>query len=168
MRADDAFWAARIVARFSDADIRAIVSKARYSDPRATDYITATLIERRNRVLKTWLTAANPLVDFALTADGTFTFDNAAVAAGVAAPLTEYRMRWARFDNATGSASGAIEVTTRGTRVAVPPQLLADAEFVQVDVVSQHPDFRAWTTPVRVHFRRGSAGWTLVGVVRSS
>ena len=65
MRPDDAFWAARIVAKFSDADIRAIVSKARYTDPRATDYITATLIERRNKVLKTWLTGVNPLVDFA-------------------------------------------------------------------------------------------------------
>ena len=39
MRADDAFWAARIVSKFSDADIRAIVAKARYSDPRATEYI---------------------------------------------------------------------------------------------------------------------------------
>ena len=80
MRADDAFWAARIVSRFSDADIRAIVAKARYSDPRATDYITATLIERRNKVLRTWLTAVNPLVDFALSADGELTFTNAAVA----------------------------------------------------------------------------------------
>ena len=39
MRPDDAFWAARIVAQFSDDAIRAIVEKAQYSDPRATDYI---------------------------------------------------------------------------------------------------------------------------------
>ena len=65
-------------------------SKARYSDPRATDYITATLIERRNRVLKTWLTGVNPLVDFVLSADGVLTFANAAVAAGVATPAVKY------------------------------------------------------------------------------
>ncbi len=35
MRPDDAFWAARIVARFSDEAIRVIVEKARFSDPRA-------------------------------------------------------------------------------------------------------------------------------------
>ena len=33
MRPDDAFWAARIVARFDDAAVRAIVEKARYTDP---------------------------------------------------------------------------------------------------------------------------------------
>jgi len=167
MRAEDAFWAARIIAKFSDADIRAIVSKAQYSDPRATDYITATLIERRNKVLKAWLTAVNPLVDFALGSDGAFTFANAAVAAGVATPATEHRLRWSRFDNSTGSTAGAIEATTTGTRLTAPQQVLAEAEFVQVEIASQHPEFSAWATPVTVHFRRSSAGWALVGVTRA-
>jgi hypothetical protein len=166
MRADDAFWAARIVAKFSDADIRAIVSKARYSDPRATEYLTATLIERRNKVLKTWLTAVNPLVDFALGPDGALTFTNAAVAADVATPATEHRLRWSRFDNSTGSTTGTVEATATGTRVAAPPQVLAEAEFVQVEIASQHPQFGAWAAPVTVHFRRSAAGWTLVGVTR--
>ena len=167
MRADDAFWAARIVSKFSDADIRAIVAKARYSDPRATDYIAATLIERRNRVLKTWLTGVNPLVDFALSAEGELTFDNAAVAAGIATPPTGYRVRWSRFDNATGAAAGAaVEAATTVMRLAAPPQVLAEAEFVQVEITAQHPDFPAWSTPVTVHFRRGAAGWSLVGVAR--
>ena len=166
MRGDDAFWAARIVAKFSDADIRAIVSKARYSDPRATDYITATLIDRRNKVLKTWLTAANPLVDFVLGSDGVLMFTNAAVAAGVATPATEYRVRWSRFDNSTGSTTGAIETTASGTRVAGPPEVLADAEFVQVEIASQHAQFSEWKAPVTAQFRRNSAGWVLVGVTR--
>jgi hypothetical protein len=167
MRADDAFWAARIVSRFSDAAIRAIVSKARYSDPRATDYITATLIERRNKVLKTWLTAANPLVDFALGSDGVLTFTNAAVAAGVATPATEYRVRWSRFDNFTVSAAGAVEATTTGVRVTAPQQVLGNAEFVQVEIASAHPEFSAWAVPVTVHFRRSAAGWSLAGVRRA-
>jgi hypothetical protein len=166
MRPDDAFWAARIVAKFSDADIRAIVSKARYTDPRATEYIATTLIERRNKVLKAWLTALNPLVDFTLSADGTLTFSNAAVAAGVATPATEYRVRWSRFDNATGAATGTIETTAIDTRMVAPSQVLAGAEFVQVDLASQHPDFSAWRIPVTVHFRREPGGWVLVGVTR--
>ena len=52
MRADDAFWAARLVAQFSDEPIRAIVAKARYSDPAATEYIATTLIARRDKVLR--------------------------------------------------------------------------------------------------------------------
>jgi hypothetical protein len=166
MRADDAFWAARIVSKFSDADIRAIVAKARYSDPRASDYITATLIERRNRVLKTWLTAVNPLVDFALSAAGELTFDNAAVAAGVATAPTGYRLRWSRFDNTTGSAAAAVESAATGTRAPAPSQVLSDAQFVQVDISADHSLFTAWGTPVTVHFRRGPDGWILVGVTR--
>ncbi len=38
MRPDDAFWAARIVGRFSDEAIRAVVAKARYSEPGAAEY----------------------------------------------------------------------------------------------------------------------------------
>ena len=43
----------------------AIVGKAQYSDPRATEYMTATLIKRRDKVLRTWLAGVNPIVDFA-------------------------------------------------------------------------------------------------------
>jgi hypothetical protein len=167
MRPDDAFWAARIISKFTDADVRAIVAKARYSDPRATDYITATLVERRNRVLKTWLTAANPLVDFALTSDGQLTFANAAVDAGVATPATSYRVRWARFDNATGATRDAMDVTASEARVTAPAQVLAGAQFVQVEIASVHPQFPSWNIPVTVHFRRDGGGWTLVGVKRT-
>ena len=166
MRPDDAFWAARIVSKFRDADVRAIVEKARYSDPRATDYITATLIERRDKILKTWLTGVNPLVDFALGADGTLTFTNAAAAAGIATQAAEYRVRWARFDNATGSTTGTVETSATDARVIAPPQVFEGAEFVQADISSHHPQFSAWATPVTVHFRREPSGWKLVGVTR--
>jgi hypothetical protein len=166
MRADDAFWAARIVSQFSDAHVRAIVEKARYSDPRATEYITETLIERRNRVVRTWLPVVNPLVDFALSADGQLTFGNAAVAAGIATPATSYRARFARFDNATGSTSDEMEVTATDARLAAPASIVAGSQFVQVEIASVHPQFPAWNTPVTVHFRRDGTGWTLVGVKR--
>ena len=38
-RPEDRFWAARIVAAFTDDHVRAIVATARYSDPRATEYM---------------------------------------------------------------------------------------------------------------------------------
>src|SRR4029434_5013620 len=59
MRSDDAFWAAGIVSKVSDEMIRGIVEKARYSDPKATEYISATLIKRRDKVLTTWLNQVN-------------------------------------------------------------------------------------------------------------
>ena len=166
MRADDAFWAARLVARFTQTDIRAIVEKARYTDPRATDYMTATLVERRRRVLQTWLTPINPLVDFSLDAAGTLTFDNAAVAAGVSTPATRYRFRWSRFDNATGASADSVETESGEMRAAAPAALLSSAAFVQVDVSAEHPQHKAWARPVTLHFRRDASRWTLVGLRR--
>jgi hypothetical protein len=166
MRADDAFWAARLVARFTTADIRAIVEKARYSDPRATEYITATLVERRRRVLTTWLTPVNPLVDFALDPSGALTFGNAAVSAGVATSAQRYRIRWSKFDNATGAVSETVETESTEARAAAPAPLLASAPFLQVEVAADHPQHAAWARPVVVHFRREGSRWTLVGLRR--
>ncbi len=104
-RGDDTFWAARRVAAFSDDVIRAIVKTAEFSDPRAEEYLTSVIIKRRNKVLQHWLTDVNPLVDFTLDQAGTLTFRNMAVEARVAAPPTEYVVRWAKFDNQNGSAN---------------------------------------------------------------
>ncbi|MQA30773.1 MAG: hypothetical protein GEU82_13210 [Luteitalea sp.] len=172
MRQDDAFWAARIVSRFDDATVRAIVEKARYSDPRATDYVTQTLLKRRDKVLKAWLTQVNPLVDFALSETGELTFANAAEQANVATHAGSYRLQWARFDNLTGIATDVDGELTAGDRRAQAPGALtargAAPEFVQVRVAAVHPAFPAWATPVTVHFRRVGNGWRPVGLDRLS
>jgi hypothetical protein len=168
MRADDAFWAARIVSKFSDEAVGAIVGAAKFSDPRASEYLTATLIKRRDKVVSAWLAGVNPLVDFALDANGELTFANAAVQARAATPASEYRVVWARFDNATGRAEAAGEpMTTREARVRVPEALRADEPaFIEVRVSALHPQHPSWATPVVVHFRRQDGGWALVGVTR--
>lgn len=171
MRADDAFWAARIVSRVDDEAIRAIVEKARYSDPRATEYVTATLITRRDKVVAHWLTQVNPLTDFALSERGELTFTNAAEQAGVAAKESRYAVTWARFDNATGVAS---DITGGETQIDSPrasaPESIASTQaapaLLEVRVSTTHPKFPAWKRPVTVHFRRQASGWQLVGVDR--
>ena len=116
MQPDDAFWGARLVSRFSDEAIRAIVEQAGYDDPQAVDYLTRTLIRRRDIIARTWLNGVNPIVDVSLDATGTLSFTNAAVAAGVAAHGT-YTIAWARFDNESGSsAKVSVEKHTRTAR----------------------------------------------------
>jgi hypothetical protein len=168
MRADDAFWAARRVAQFSDEVIRAIVAKARYSEPGAAEHIASTLIARRDKVLRSWLTAVNPLADPRLSADGTLTFENSAAAARIAAPPTGYTFAWSRFDNATGTTAGQpVETRAAETRTAAPPDVLKGAGFVTVSVRTAHPEFPHWDAPVTFTFRRNSAGsWDAVGLDR--
>jgi len=52
----DVRWGVRIVAGFDDAHIRAAVACGRYSDPRAVEYLTRILAERRDRLVEAWLT----------------------------------------------------------------------------------------------------------------
>jgi hypothetical protein len=169
MRADDAFWAARIIARFDAAAVGAIVEKARYTDPRATDYLTRTLMRRREKVLHAWLTQINPLVDFSLTENGELRFDNAAEQAGLATAADSYRVEWARFDNATGAATAVEEMAVRDRSAKAPAALTMSQnapQFIQVRIAGVHPQFPSWATPVTIHFRRAGPGWNLVGVTR--
>ena len=167
MRADDAFWAARLVSRFSNDAIRAIVGKAQYGEPGAADHITTTLIKRRDKVLRSWLTAINPLVDARLDASGVLTFENVAVASGVATPKAAYTFTWSAFDNTAGSTAGRRE-ETRATepRTTAPSAILEGARFVRVAVRTAHPDHPTWDAPVTFTFRRTDNGWQAVGIDR--
>jgi hypothetical protein len=168
MRADDAFWAARLVARFSDEAIRAIVAKGRYTEPGAADHMATTLIKRRDKVAQAWLTGVNPLADARLGGDGVLEFENSAVAARVATPASRYTLRWSRFDNAANQTVGdPIETTATETRGPAPAAILKGAEYVAVAVRTSHPDFPVWEMPVTFTFRRVSNGWQLAGVDRT-
>lgn len=165
MRPEDAFWAARIVARFDEAAVRAIVGKGRYSDPAAVDFIVRTLMERREKVLRAWLNGVMPIVDPVLGAEG-LTFRNAAVDAGVAAAPEAYRVTWHAFDNATGAHAreGQTMRVAAGARAALPEALAGEA-FVMAAIAADGPE-PGWRTPARVYFRRAAGGWTLVGLER--
>jgi hypothetical protein len=170
MRADDAFWAAQIVAGIDPAAIRAVVEKAAFTDPRATEYMTQVLVQRREKVLRQWLTALTPVVDIALGDTGMLTFANAAERAGVATPAQGYVVQWARFDNATGVSTKVGEASTAATMTATAPAALLDGardgDIVEAAIAARHADHPAWATPVTAHFRRGGGRWTLVGLKR--
>jgi len=66
----DNFWSAKILIRFSRAQLRAAVEQGRYSDPRAMDYITRVLVERQRKTARHWFARVAPLDRFAVEADG--------------------------------------------------------------------------------------------------
>ena len=167
-RPDDTFWAARRVQAFSDEMIRAIVKTGGYSDPDAERYIADTLIKRRDKIAAAYLPTINPLVDFALSEDGTLTFDNAAIKAETAAqPSGGYTARWAAFDNATGATRPIGETRGALNSLAAAPGLdKTTGAFVQIAVAATDQRYPSWGTPVTVYFRRQPQNWKLVGVER--
>jgi len=66
----DNFWAAKILIRFTRAQLRAAVEQGRYSDPRAVDYITETLVERQRKTARHWFDRVAPLDRFAIESGG--------------------------------------------------------------------------------------------------
>jgi len=166
MREDDAFWAARIVARFSDAAVRALVEKGRYSDPATVDHLVATLIKRRDRIKEVWLTGINPIVNPTLSAEGQFRFDNAAVMHGVGGLPEGYVLRWSRFDNTTDTHTPVgPEILIEDSLARAPAGVLTGSDYIAVSIATRHPDFPAWK-PVQVYFRRAGDGWQTVGLDR--
>jgi hypothetical protein len=167
-RPEDRFWAARIVSRFSDADVRAIVGAAQYSDPAATEYLTETILARKAKVLMTWLNGTNPVINVTMNESGVMRFQNAAEQVGVAKPAERYTVAWARFDNASSTHTPAgAEQTVTGTAAQAPRDLLSES-FVSATIRAFHPDRPAWQHPVVVYFRRApDATWTLVGHERN-
>jgi len=114
---DDHFWAAKQVMNFSDEEIRALVETGEYSDPEVVDYITRTLIERRDKIGKTFFAKVLPLDGFRLR-DGRLEFEDLAVKYNFESPR-KYKLQWSRFDN----EKETMTLLAGETDVAVPRAL---------------------------------------------
>jgi len=164
LRDDDAFWATRRIAAFTDDMIRAVVHTGQFSDPAAEKYLADTLIQRRDTIKKIYLTQVNPIVNPRLDATG-LTFENAAVAGGVAQGAVAYRASWMVFDNATGGTRPLAETKSETTTIATPTDLPSTG-FVAIDIAADSEAYPTWKKPVRVYFNKNGDSWKLVGLER--
>jgi hypothetical protein len=135
--------------------------------------MTKTIIARRDKVVAAWLNQVCPVVDAELSADGTLTFENAAVTVNVTAAPEQYEVAWCRFDNTTDQRIPVGEPLELSSGSARAPDGLMTSDFVAASVTALHPRHRGWTTPSTFFFRRGKAGtasenWSLVGVERGA
>jgi len=168
-RPEDWFWAARILSAISDDGIKTVVEAARFSDPKATAYLTDMLLARRSKVLRVGLTGTNPVVNPALSASGELTFENAGHAAAIANAAERYTIQWSVFDNASaGHKDVGSEQTVTKTTAQAPAALFASQpEYVSALMRAFHADHPAWSQPLRVYFRRSGDRWSLVGLERN-
>jgi hypothetical protein len=167
-RADDTFWGARKLMAMSNNLIRAAVEAGQLADPEAEKYLGDALIERRDKIGRAWLTAVNPIVEPALGADGTLTFQNAAVAHNFAAAPRGYAAVWHIYDNDSGSATRLGETESQGMQLRAP-SIPPSAQFIRVDIRAVDPATTAlasWSLPVHAYFRRAGTAWELVGFNR--
>jgi hypothetical protein len=123
MRPADAFWAARIVSRFSEEAVRALVHTGQFDDPAAETHLADTLIRRRDKIVAHYFSALLPLSGFRIEVDAggpVLAFENLGEAAGLGR-VDAYEYQWFVLENRTGRldplpASGE----TRERRLALP------------------------------------------------
>jgi hypothetical protein len=176
MDAEDGFWAARIAARFDDDMIRAIVAAAKLSSAAAAEELTRVIIERRDKVVKHWITDVNPLDQFEVRSGNhgpILLFDNAAVRSGVKAPGESYQTGWSTFDNTTGAESEVADVEEYSEPVArVPlsafgPSDSSGARYLVATIRTINPAFPQWAKPVKVTLRERGGVIDVVGIDRN-
>lgn len=155
---DDEYWAARQVMNFTDQEIRAIVETGQYSDSRAIDYITSTLIERRNRIGRAYFAKVLPLEGFAIQ-ENRLQFRDLAVDAGFL-PARQYDIAWSRFENSTNTHS-----PLSATGAVLPAEIQASpaGRYFAARITATGTPQKA----VTVYFRTSSSVPALVGIDRS-
>ena len=94
---DDEFWMAKQIVHLRDDDIRAIVQSAEYGDPRASEWVTRCLIERRDKIGRAAFRKVLPLDRFEVNG-GRLEWTDVAAACGLGRAL-EIGIRWSMFDN---------------------------------------------------------------------
>jgi hypothetical protein len=167
-RLDDKFWAARRLMFMTDDLLRAAIDTGRFDAPDAEAFLVRALAERRDAIVRTYMTGINPVVDPALSPTGDLTFANAAMDAGVAPAPARYRVSWAAFDNATGAATALAESAPGAPPLAAPVALpTRPGSHVRVAISAEHETHAAWSRPVYAYFRRLPTGaWKWVGFER--
>jgi hypothetical protein len=166
-RADDKFWAAQRLAAMSSDLLRAAVRAGDFGDPDSEDFLVRALGERRDAILRAYLTGVNPIADPALDDTGVLTFRNAAVDADVARGPEGYRAVWSLFDNATGESTPIAETTAGTTQMCGPADLpLSPGAIIKVELSAIGGSHASWEQPVHAYFRRAAGAWRLVGFER--
>jgi hypothetical protein len=155
---DDNFWAAKQVMAFTDDDIRAIVETARFSSPRSTDYMVATLAERRDKIGRAFLCRLLPLDHFRVESQE-LVFDDLAVQYGFHS-RRPYSVKWSRFNNESQTGS---PIASDGSARLPDEMIQAPAgSYFSASIHSPGDPMK----PVIVYLRKGTNGYKTVGIDR--
>jgi hypothetical protein len=169
----DAFWAANLLTYFTDDVIRAIVATGKISDPEAEAYLARTLIARRDKCIRYWITRTNPLDRFEVNHDGReVTFTNAALRAGAAQGNANYSVQWSALDNLKNEEQSVGDaIASSEPRMTIPanawgPRDDAKYRYAVARISTLHPDNPQWREPVVLTIREKGGAYDVVGLRR--
>jgi hypothetical protein len=167
----DAFWAAKIIMRFTREELATLVRTGQFSDPNQEQYFLDVLVERQQKSARYYMERLNPIDEFEVAA-GTLRFANLPERYGFASGGTRYRARWSVYDNGTGATRPLGEMQ----ELAAPQVPLPDAPgvaaggntFLLAEIHSIHADHPLWNRRVGVYLRPRGGTFEVVGIEREA
>ena len=163
----DGFWAAKIIMKFTDDEIREILSTGEFSDKADRDYIAQTLIERRDLIGRYWFEQANPLDDFQLHPkdDGSYElqFEDLAVHYGFEAEgPSVYHIR---VTGRNGNKQALInQQEIREKTLTLNPEWLSQYSLIHILIRTKRREDQEWGPFVRVRIQSESGGAQIAGI----
>lgn len=167
MTARDAFWAAKILMKFTREELAAIVETGEYSNPENARHLLEVLVARQLKCGRFGINAINPLDEFRVE-DGALWFVNLSERYGFVEAPTSYEIQWFAFDNQTGARSELSPKKTQRETSSSLPTARSRESFLLAEIRSIHPENPHWKTSIAVTLRPGPAGYEIVGIERES
>jgi len=155
---DDTYWGAKKVMAFSDEQIAAVVGEANYSDPEAESWLIKCLVERRDRIGRTYFAKVLPVDNFHVD-QGRLEFEDLEIKYGFR-DSRDYQVAWSRFDNEAethdpiaGAGGFELPAAVRESRAG---------DYFAAKITGEDPAKTA-----TVFLRREPAGYKVAGVERT-
>lgn len=158
----DAYWGAKLVMAWRDADLQALVEAGQYSDSAAAAYLLQTLIERRDKIGRYWFGKVNPLDYFELRNSGDgleILFDDLAVKYGLEFDNARYRCRIRQddelltpvreFTGQTLSLDGSFVKLMRSRFFEQVGATDLEKQLIEIELETKR-DGRGWSKPTRL------------------
>jgi hypothetical protein len=174
----DGAWMARIIARFSEAHIRAMVSEARLSSETNEEELMRILLARQQEILDDYLRVVSPLADFEVR-DGRYlcmrdlaslnrVFDPRSVRYHTRFYHAEYESPlWSRVENPASQANPAEICIDLIHENFERPSVGSDDGYAIVDIEIVPEPGSEPIPPARLHFYdTEERGFVLVGIER--
>lgn len=140
----DAYWGARIVARFTDEIIVRLMDEGQFTDPRHGPYLANVLIGRRDRIVDEYLLPLSPMDNPELFADRLCARDLLVETGHYPADRSTYEVR-------VGEAGWSFVNPDAEGRICVP----IDSDDTTIDMRIRRPKQRHPGRPVRFVARGG-------------
>jgi len=179
----DGYWGAKIVMAFTDEHIKAIVKEAKYSDPRAEEYMTHKLIKRRDKTGRYWYNKVNPLDRLKFVEGNLLRFDDMAVVGGLEKEEdTKYKWKLEYHGKRIQPITDYVEIDS--TDITLKPDIIEQMKAAiqqsgnannkrnrvfSIDIQTKRAKRSKWSKSVRPHIYYSPEGeLKIIGIERES